>query len=132
MRIMKLTILLLFIVFLISCNSSDNNDSSDLQVGLNNACTLENPLDARWMQKLKDSLHCGEYSCRVSILKNTYGGNTVFFTDITDPACNYQAHYFLYNCYGKMVRELTNEESTKYANEHGSESEVLFSCNERE
>lgn len=129
---MRSTLFLLFLVLFVSCSSNDDSNASDLKADKNNACTTEKPLEVLWMQKLKDSLRCGESVCESSILRSTYEGKSVFYIAITDGLCNTQAHYFFYNCEGKMIKELTNEESVDYLNNYlDRETEILFSCNGR-
>ncbi len=129
MRKSLLFILLVTLVF--SCTEDENKVNANSEIELQNACTAEEPLAIDWMQDLKEELHCGEYSCEVSIVKSEYEGETVYFILVTDPSCNASGVRNLYNCYGEIMKELTGEESSIFLNDLGVETEfeILFSCN---
>jgi hypothetical protein len=74
-------------------------------------------------------LNCGEYACKVSILKSQYEGETVFYTLTNDSLCNSVGVRDLYNCFGKKVKEFTVEESRQFSNIPNREVKVIFSCN---
>ena len=126
---MKKILLLFILAILASC--SDNNDEVivNSEIEIQNACTAQEPLDLEWIKQLITELKCGEYSCKVSILKSKYEGEIVYYTEVTDGLCNSQVQYKFYNCNGKIVKELNNEESVVYYNLSGREVEEIFSCN---
>lgn len=121
-----ITLALLISVLLVSCSEQEE----DLQLNLQNACTAENPLELEWMQDLVAELECGKYSCRVSILKSNYNGESVFYVQMTDPLCNGVNEIDLYNCVGEKIEEFTLEESGEFIDDHWNEAEEIFSCNE--
>ena len=115
----------MILTFLVSCSDQD-----DEAIDLQSACTAEDPLEPEWMQVLIAELECGKYSCRVSVLTTTYEGETVFYTQMTDPLCNGVNQVDLYNCVGEKIEEFTIEESGEFINNHGNEAEEIFFCNE--
>ncbi|WP_282018368.1 hypothetical protein [Salegentibacter mishustinae] len=126
----KLILLTLFFsATIISCTNNDDEVIADSQLEVQNACTAEKPLDLEWMQDLIIELNCGEYACKVAILKSEYEGETVFYTLVNDPRCNSVGVRHLYNCFGKKVKEFTDEESRAFSNNVEREVEEIFSCN---
>ena len=126
----KLILLTLFFsATIISCTNNDDEVIADSQLQVQNACTAEKPLDLEWMQDLITELNCGEYACKVAILKSEYEGETVFYTLVNDPRCNSVGVRHLYNCFGKKVKEFTDEESRAFSNNVEREVEEIFSCN---
>lgn len=124
-----LTVVALFSLLLTSCSDDSMEGMNTLHENTKNACTAENPMELEWMQGLKQELHCGEFSCKVSIFKSEYDGETVFYIAMTDPLCNGVLMVDLYNCSGDKVKELTREESRDFVFNHENESEEIFSCN---
>ena len=122
-------LILFFSATIISCTNNDDEVIADSQLEVQNACTAENPLDLEWMQDLITELNCGEYACKVAILKSEYEGETVFYTLVNDPRCNSVGVRHLYNCFGKKVKEFTDEESRAFSNNVEREVEEIFSCN---
>lgn len=120
---------LFFSATIISCTNNDDEVIADSQLQVQNACTAEKPLDLEWMQDLITELNCGEYACKVAILKSEYEGETVFYTLVNDPRCNSVGVRHLYNCFGKKVKEFTDEESRAFSNNVEREVEEIFSCN---
>jgi hypothetical protein len=120
---------LFFSVTIISCTNNDEG-IADSQLEVQNACTAEKPLELEWMQDLITELNCGEYACKVAILKSEYEGETVFYIQMTDPLCNGFDEITLYNCTGKKVESFSMEESMEFVNSPGREVEEIFSCNE--
>ncbi len=120
---------LFFSATIISCTNNDDEVIADSQLQVQNACTAEKPLDLEWMQDLITELNCGEYACKVAILKSEYEGETVFYTLVNDPRCNSVGVRRLYNCFGKKVKEFTDEESRAFSNNVEREVEEIFSCN---
>ena len=120
---------LFFSVTIISCTNNDDEVIADSKLEVQNACTAEKPLDLEWMQDLITELNCGEYACKVAILKSEYEGETVFYTLVNDPRCNSVGVRHLYNCFGKRVKEFTDEESRAFSNNVEREVEEIFSCN---
>tara|TARA_B100002049_G_scaffold201063_1_gene159634 strand:+ start:58 stop:447 length:390 start_codon:yes stop_codon:yes gene_type:complete len=126
----KFILLTLFLsATIISCTNSDDAVIADSQLEVQNACTAEKPLELEWMQDLITELNCGEYACKVAILKSEYEGETVFYTLVNDPRCNSVGVRHLYNCFGKKVKEFTDEESRAFSNNVEREVEEIFSCN---
>ncbi|SHF88691.1 hypothetical protein SAMN05444483_103105 [Salegentibacter echinorum] len=126
----KITIIaLLLSVTLSSCSENDNDLVANSKQDLENACTATNPLEVKWMQDLITELNCGEYACKVSILKSEYEEETVFYIQMTDPLCNGVDEIILYNCTGKKLKEFTIEESWEFINSPGRQVEEMFSCN---
>ena len=126
----KLILLTLFFsTTIISCTNNDDEVIADSKLEVQNACTAEKPLDLEWMQDLITELNCGEYACKVAILKSEYEGETVFYTLVNDPRCNSVGVRHLYNCFGKKVKEFTDEESRAFSNNVEREVEEIFSCN---
>ena len=121
---------LFFSATIISCTNNDDEVIADSQLEVQNACTAENPLELEWMQDLITELNCGEYACKVAILKSEYEGETVFYIQMTDPVCNGFDEITLYNCTGKKVESFSMEESMEFVNSPGREVEEIFSCNE--
>ncbi|WP_324719259.1 hypothetical protein [Salinimicrobium sp. HB62] len=126
----KITFTLFLYTILVSCSGSDDEVIDSSALILQNACTGENPVELEWFQNLIAELGCGEYSCRVSILKTTYEGETVFYKQVTDPLCNAVNEIDLYNCKGEIIEEFDPEESREFINNRGSEAEEIFFCNE--
>ena len=120
---------LFFSVTIISCTNNDNEVIADSQLEAQNACTADKPLELEWMEDLITELNCGEYACKVAILKSEYEGGTVFYTLINDPRCNSVGVKHLYNCFGKKVKDFTDEESRAFSNNVEREIEEIFSCN---
>jgi hypothetical protein len=120
---------LFFSATIISCTNNDDEVIADSQLQVQNACTAEKPLDLEWMQDLITELNCGDYACKVAILKSEYEGETVFYTLVNDPRCNSVGVRHLYNCFGKKVKEFTDEESRAFSNNVEREVEEIFSCN---
>lgn len=121
---------LFLIAFAISGCHQDDDVTVNSQLELQNACTAENPLELEWMQDLVEELECGKYSCKVSILKNTYNGEPVFYIQMTDPLCNGVNEIDLYNCVGEKIEEFNIEESGEFINKYGNEADEIFSCND--
>ena len=120
----------LLVTLLFSCNEDENEVIANSQIELENACTAEDPLAIGWMQDLKEELHCGEFSCEVSIIKSEYEGETVFYIQMTDPLCYGFDEITLYGCTGKKVESFTIEESREFVNSPGREIEEIFICND--
>ena len=120
---------LFFSVTIISCTNNDNEVIADSQLEAQNACTADKPLELEWMQDLIAELNCGEYACKVAILKSEYEDETVFYTLVNDPRCNSVGVKHLYNCFGKKVKDFTDEESRAFSNNVEREIEEIFSCN---
>ena len=120
---------LFLLAFAISGCNQDDDVIDDLQLELQNACTAEDPLELEWMQDFVETLECGKYSCRVSIMKSTYNGESVFYELMTDPLCNGVNEIKLYDCYGNVIKEFNIDESSKFINSYGNEAEEIFSCN---
>lgn len=125
----KIVFLVALSIVIISC-SSDDSKVQDLQEASLVFNCEDSPEGSEWYQNLIDSMDCGQYSCKISLLQSTYQGQTVFYTQITDELCFTQVKYTLYNCEGKVVKEMTVEESREYLNNSNREVEELFSCNE--
>ena len=121
---------LFFSATIISCTNNDDEVIADSQLQVQNACTAEKPLDLEWMQDLITELNCGEYACKVAILKSVYESETVFYIQMTDPVCLGFDEITLYNCTGKKVESFSIEESREFVNSPGREVEEIFSCNE--
>ena len=119
----------LLVTLLFSCTEDGNEVIANSQIELENACTAEDPLAIGWMQDLKEELHCGEFSCEVSIIKSEYEGETVFYIQMTDPLCFGFDEITLYSCTGKKVESFTIEESREFVNSPGREIEKIFICN---
>ncbi|MDT0685972.1 hypothetical protein [Autumnicola psychrophila] len=122
---------LLFVLGIVtSCDYEDEAmDDINVQAELQNACTVENPLELEWMQELIDKLHCGNYACKVAILKSQYAGETVLYIQMVDPLCFGFEKIDLYSCNGEKVKEFTLEESREFVNSLEREAEEVFSCN---
>ena len=120
----------LLVPLLFSCTEDGNEVIANSQIELENACTAEDPLAIGWMQDLKEELHCGEFSCEVSIIKSEYEGETVFYIQMTDPLCFGFDEITLYSCTGKKVESFTIEESREFVNSSGREIEEIFICND--
>ncbi|MDX1720663.1 MAG: hypothetical protein R3353_10900 [Salegentibacter mishustinae] len=129
MKYEKVLLFSLFFPLIFSCTKKENEIIADSQLQVQNACTAEKPLDLEWMQDLITELNCGEYACKVAILKSEYEGETVFYTLVNDPRCNSVGVRHLYNCFGKKVKEFTDEESRAFSNNVEREVEEIFSCN---
>ncbi|MDT0645958.1 hypothetical protein RM545_04590 [Zunongwangia sp. F260] len=113
-----------------SCDYEDEAmDEINAQAELQNACTAENPLELEWMQELIAELHCGNYACKVAILKSEYAGETVFYIQMVDPLCFGFEKIDLYDCVGEKVKEFTLEESREFVNSPDHEAEQIFSRN---
>lgn len=123
-------ILLLSTVILSSCSENDKDLIADAKQDLENTCAATNPLEVKWMQDLITDLNCGEYACKVAILKSEYQGKIVFFSLINDPLCNAIGARELYNCDGDIIKKLTPEESIEFLNNPNHKVEEIFSCNE--
>jgi len=121
---------LFFSATIISCTTNNDEVIADAQLDIQNACTAENPLELEWMQDLITELNCGEYACKVAILKSEYESETVFYIQMTDPVCLGFDEITLYNCTGKKVESFSIEESREFVNSPGREVEEIFSCNE--
>ena len=121
---------ILLVTLLFSCTEDGNEVIANSQIELENACTAENPLAIGWMQDLKKELHCGEFSCEVSIIKSEYEGETVFYIQMTDPLCYGFDEITLYSCTGKKIESFTIEESREFVNSPGREIEEIFICND--
>lgn len=126
----KIITLALIIAAMVSCSENDNEETANLQADIQNACTAENPLELKWMQDFIAELECGKYSCRVSIIKTTYEGETVFYKQMTDPICNGVDEIDLYNCVGEVIEEFDVETSREFLDNNRNESEEIFFCNE--
>ena len=120
---------LFFSATIISCTNNDNEVIADSQLEVQNACTAENPLELEWMQDLITELNCGEYACKVAILKSEYESETVFYIQMTDPVCLGFDEITLYNFTGKKVESFSIEKSREFVNSPGREVEEIFSCN---
>ena len=120
---------LFFSATIISCTTNNDEVNADAQLDIQNACTAENPLELEWMQDLITELNCGEYACKVAILKSEYESETVFYIQMTDPVCLGFDEITLYNCTGKKVESFSIEESREFVNSPGREVEEIFSCN---
>lgn len=113
---------LLFIIAVILFRCDDDHDV------VSNACTLEDPMDAEWLQELKNSLtNC---VCETSIIQGKYLDETVFYTMITDPVCSSVFAPTLYDCSGTIVKKFS-----VYDKDHGDVNkivaeEVLYRCND--
>ncbi|SDK17146.1 hypothetical protein SAMN05421823_10253 [Catalinimonas alkaloidigena] len=92
------------------------------------ACTSEHPVEEiAWLQELKNSMtHC---TCERSILQGTYQQKTVFFTALTDPACDGRDAPTLYDCNGTVVRTFTLADSQEYYDQVTIDK-VLYRCQE--
>jgi hypothetical protein len=133
---MKLRLLILFFGVVLGCSKSNDDTSADLQTDAQSACISEAPLEIPWMKELIATMDCGKYSCEISLMHSVYEDQTVFYTLITDPFCDYQAHLFLYDCTGTMIKEMTDQESNEYLDKlyletlDGKEVQTkLYSCN---
>ncbi|WP_373056091.1 hypothetical protein [Zunongwangia sp. H14] len=126
----KINVLILIIsIIMVSCSNDDQETAADVQVKTQNACTAENPLTLDWMQDLIGELNCGEYACKIAILKSEYNSETVFYIQMTDPVCFGFDEIDLYNCIGEKVKEFNLEESREFVNNPAHEPEEIFSCN---
>jgi hypothetical protein len=116
-----LTRIVLLFVIIISFGCEDNNLSKQCSAG-------ETEVD-ELIDEIKASLNnCG---CDISIIQGTYKGQTVFFTSITDPACNSIDTPTLYDCSGNVVRIFTASESDqKELTEKVSRDQVLYTCSD--
>ena len=111
----------LILMILMAQGCEDNSPSRRCSAG-------ETEVDAL-IDEIKASLtNCG---CDISIIQGTYKGQTVFFTAITDPACNSIDTPTLYDCSGNVVRIFTTSESDqKELAEKVSRDQVLYTCSE--
>ncbi|MGI0107129.1 hypothetical protein [Salinimicrobium sp. WS361] len=125
-----LSVALILLIILVSCSDQDDKVNANSVLNLQNACTAENPIELEWMKNFIAELECGKYSCRVSILKTTYEGETVFYKQMTDPLCNGVDEIDLYNCEGEIIKEFDLESSREFINNTGNEAEEIFFCNE--
>ena len=84
-----------------------------------NACTTTNPVEnVKWMNDLKGSLDNGYYhGCIGTIFQAAYLQQTVYFTMITDSACEYIPGETLLNCYGQVIKTYTVQEQAAFATE---------------
>jgi len=117
---MKLTILVLFLsAMLVGCSKNDKEHDTQ------NACKSADPLEVSWIKEIKNSLtNC---SCEISIIQGTYDGQTVFFTALTDPACDGIDTPTLYNCNGNIVRIFTMHDYTDFYTKVTRDN-VLYRC----
>lgn len=90
-HVKTLSFILLFLVFLLSCEKKDN------------ACDCNDPLtDLAWLKELKTSLtNC---TCEMSIIQATYNKQTVFYQAMTDPLCDGIYPIVLHDCNGATVK----------------------------
>lgn len=130
MKYEKVLLFSLFFPLIFSCTKKENEVIADSQLEIQNAYTAEKPVELEWMEDLITELNCGEYACKVAILKSEYEGETVFYIQMTDPVCNGFDEITLYNCMGKKVESFSIEESMEFVNNSGREVEEIFSCNE--
>ena len=130
MKYEKVLLFSLFFPLIFSCTKKENEIIADSQLEIQNAYTAEKPVELEWMEDLITELNCGEYACKVAILKSEYEGETVFYIQMTDPVCNGFDEITLYNCMGKKVESFSIEESMEFVNNSGREVEEIFSCNE--
>ncbi|MEZ0608143.1 hypothetical protein ACAW74_06495 [Fibrella sp. WM1] len=69
-----------------------------------NACTATDPLAISWVKDLTASLD--QSYCISSLFQGTYKGQTVYFTRITDPACEYIIFSTtLLDCTGQRIKQ---------------------------
>jgi len=116
---MRLALFLVASVLLFGCEEEN--------AARTNACALQDPMDAEWLQELKNSLKysCG---CETSIIQGKYLNETVFYTANTDPRCNSVFAPTLYDCSGTIIKKFTvigtdNDDVNKIVREV-----VLYRC----
>lgn len=136
----KFILLTLVTILCLSCKGDDDSIIVNLQADKLNACYSDEPLKIPWIKDLVETMNCGEFVCKISLMASEYQGETVFYTTITDPVCNYQAQLKLYNCSGRLIKDMSNEESLDYLTylyirESQGEKNVrkeIFHCNSTE
>ena len=116
---MKNLFILIFAATLFSCNCEDDDDPAI------NACISSDAInEIPWLINLKNSIdNC---SCQTSVMKGTYGLQTVYFVLMNDPLCNGIGTIDLFNCKGEPVGTI---ELAEFA-EQGKIDTVLYSCKE--
>jgi len=109
---------LFLVAFLISCTCDDDLPTA-------NACTSDDPInEIPWVSDLKNSIdNC---TCTTSVMKGTYGFQTVFFVLMNDPRCNSGGSMVLYNCAGDPVRTIDVSDFTNLV----KIDSILYSCEE--
>lgn len=111
-------ILLITILFAASCGKDKNTNKS--------VCDLTDPIEElSWLKEMKNTMtNC---SCEMSIVQATYNNQTVFYTMMTDPLCNGVQTIILYDCEGKIVKTIANDEIPSYKAEE-TNMKVLYRC----
>jgi hypothetical protein len=125
---MKITIYSILVVFVFaiivfSCKKAENKETK-------NALDSKNPIeDVIWIKKIKNSLtNC---TCEISIIQGTYNSQIVFFTALTDHACDGIDTPTLYDCYGNVVRTFTMDDYQDFY-DNVSRDKVLYRCKKDE
>ena len=112
---------ILFVGIMLSCVGCDDNG------GLSKTCSVSDIQIVKLIDDLKSSLtNCG---CDISIIQGRYGGQTVFFTAINDPACDSINTPTLYGCDGEVVRVFTtSERDQRDLAERVTWEQVIYTC----
>jgi len=116
---MKRTFILLITIFIIaSCGKDENANKS--------VCNSTDPIEElSWLKEMKNTMtNC---SCEMSIVQATYNSQTVFYTIMTDPLCDAIQTIILYDCEGKVVKTIANNEIPSYKAEE-TNMKVLYRC----
>ncbi len=117
---------LIVIAVLVSYSCKEDQDkTTDMKP--DTICEVNNPLtQLNWLALLKEQLD-GNCVCEQSIFQAKYQNQVVFYSEITDPVCDYIFNVSIFNCQGQVVKNYDYDQFEEFNKEVIDRSKI-YSC----